>query len=336
MASRGDKECRVLTGSELPHRLGDLSAPPERLHLWGRLPPEPYVAIVGSRQSTLEAREFVRLMAGQLGRAGITVVSGGAIGIDAAAHQGALDAGTPTLVVTTAGLAHAYPPAHADLFQRVLDAGGGFLSLDPQDSHRGRFFARNAVLAALSDAVVVGEANPRSGSRNAAKHARALGRALFAVPAAAWNTQGWGSNAELRMGARWAEKTQDVLRYLIETGRLVSDRRMRRDVAENGIAHLSKLPRPGTGEAAPQKKKTNEKAQARPPAQLHFGEAQEPAPSPQLTRVRQALLDGHSTADAICERTGLSAQAVQVALFELTLRGEARYDAGGVLRLVPR
>jgi DNA processing protein len=292
------------------------------------------VAIVGSRSCTPEAQSFVRQMAAQLGRAGVTIVSGGAVGIDAAAHRGALDAGTPTLVVAPAGLSYPFPAEHAELFHRVVDAGGAYLSLDPGMSARGRFFPRNAVLAALSDAVVVGEANARSGSRNAAKHARSLGRALFAVPAAGWNAKGWGSNAELRLGARWVERTQDVLRYLIETGRLVSDRALRKDVADHSVAHLSKLPRTTPHEAAP-KKKTKKKVDAAA-AQLHFGDARSLAASSELTRVRQALVDGHFTPDAICEETGLSAQEVQIALFELTLRGEAQLDAGGVLRLLFR
>ncbi len=325
---------RVLEGAELPRKLADLPEPPPRLYLWGALPPEPYVAIVGSRSCTPEARSFVRQMANDLGRAGVTVVSGGALGIDAAAHWGALDAGTPTLVIAPAGLSYPFPPEHAELFHRVVEAGGAYLSLDPGMSARGRFFPRNAVLAALSDVVVVGEANARSGSRNAAKHARSLGRALFAVPAAGWNAKGWGSNAELRLGARWAERTQDVLRYLIETGRLVSDRALRRDVAAHGVAHLSKLPRTQSHEAAP-KKKAKKKTRTTSGAQLHLGEAAQPlAPPSELTRVRQALALGHFTPDAICESTQLPAQAVQVALFELTLRGEAEVDERGVLHLV--
>ncbi len=332
--SVGLRPFQVLEGPELPLRLGDLPEPPRRLYLWGTLPPEPYVAIVGSRACTTEARGFVRQMAAQLGRAGVTIVSGGAVGIDAAAHWGALDAGTPTLVVAPAGLSHPFPAEHTELFHRVVHAGGAYLSLDPGMSARGRFFPRNAVLAALSDAVVVGEANARSGSRNAAKHARSLGRALFAVPAAGWNAKGWGSNAELRLGARWAERTQDVLRYLIETGRLVSNRELRKDVAEHSVAHLSKLPRPSSHEAAPKKKA--KKVAVTASAQLHFGDARNLALPPELTRVRQALVEGCLTPDAICESTGLSAQEVQIALFELTLRGEAQLDAGGVLRLVSR
>lgn len=322
--------CRVLEGSALPRQLTDLPDPPRRLYLWGALPPEPYVAIVGSRSCTPEARAFVRQMAMELGHAGVTVLSGGAVGIDAAAHWGALDAGGPTLVVAPAGLSHPFPAEHEALFHRIVDAGGGYLSLDAGPSARGRFFSRNAVLAALADVVVIGEANARSGSRNAARHARALGRALFVVPAAGWNAKGWGSNAELRLGARWVERTQDVLRYLIETGRLVSDGVLRRDVALRGVAHLSKLPRTEPHEAAPQKRR---KSRA-PATQLRLGEGEPLAPSCELTRVRQALLEGVCSPDDICAKTGLSPQAVQVVLFELTLRGEAALDAGGVLRLV--
>jgi hypothetical protein len=134
------------------------------------------------------------------------------------------------------------------------------------------------------------------------------------------------------MGARWAERTHDVLRYLIETGRMVSDRELRRDVAQHSVAHLSQLPRPTPREAAP-KKKAKKKAESVPATQLHLGETQSLGLAPELTRVRQALVEGRCTPDAICDATGLSAQNVQIALFELTLRGEAELDAGGVLRL---
>ena len=160
-----------LTGSALPGRLADLEKPPERLYLRGELPRGPTVAIVGTRHSTREYEGYARTLARDLAEAGIAVLSGGAKGIDTQAHWGALDAGGVTVVVAPAGFDRPFPAKNAELFRRVVDGGGAYLSLvdagTPATS--GIFFRRNECLVALAHVVVVVEARFRGGALNSAK-----------------------------------------------------------------------------------------------------------------------------------------------------------------------
>lgn len=207
-----------LSGSALPGRLADLQSPPCQLYLRGELPRGPAVAIVGTRSSTKEYEEFAYTLARELALAGVAVLSGGAEGIDTQAHLGALDAGGTTVVVASAGFERPFPRKNADLFRRVLDSGGAYLSLVPARASTGRggFFLRNACLVALGHAVAVVEAGIPSGALNAAAHARSLGRPLFVAPVAPWHPRGAGSLAELRRGARLLITVKDLLRALAE------------------------------------------------------------------------------------------------------------------------
>lgn len=318
--------CSILCADTLPHRLGDLARPPEALHLWGTLPPRPYVALVGSRKVTREGLEYARRLARELSEAGVTVVSGGAVGIDAAAHEGALEARAPTLVVAPCGLEKPYPSKHTGLFQRVVAEGGGYLALPgvqpgPRSEH---FHRRNAVLAALCDALVVGEANLRSGSRNAAMHARRLGRAVFAVPSAAWNERGRGSNQELRNGARWLEEARDVLRYLQEVGQYLAASGM-------GAERPCAVPTEPSRRSRRSGRRSASRAGA-PSRQLELGALGSGAPAAVTRAVERALRAGKCHVDAICEHAALDAGDVNAALLELTLRGDAGEDARGLLR----
>lgn len=315
----------ILCADTLPHPLGDLASPPESLYLWGRLPPRPYVALVGSRRVTREGLRHARRLAKELGKAGVTVISGGAAGVDAAAHEGALDARAPTLVVAPCAFEKPYPSGHAGLFRRVVAEGGGYVSLlgEPQGPRPEHFHRRNAVLAALCDVLVMGEANERSGSRNAAMHARRLGRAVFAVPSAAWNELGRGSNQELRAGARWLEDSGDVLRYLQEVGQYVATS------GQLAGAQPSRAVSPKPSKRSGRRSATKAGATAR---QLGFGDISSGAPSAVTRAVERALRAGKRHVDAICEHTALDAGDVNAALLELTLRGDAGEDADGLLR----
>jgi DNA processing protein len=205
-----------LRGGRLPARLADLATAPAVLYLHGELPRGPVVAIVGTRRPTPAAAAYARELAGELGVAGVAIISGGAAGIDTAAHQGALDVGAPTVVVAPSGFERPYPPQNAELFRQVVRSGGAFLATTAAQTVATlpRFFERNGVLVALSHAVIVVEAPLRSGARNAAKFARRLGRPLFAVPTQPWNSNGQGCVAELQLGANPLASHRDVLRLL--------------------------------------------------------------------------------------------------------------------------
>lgn len=171
-----------LTGARLPSIVtvrGRLAAQPSGFAA-------PAVAIVGARVALRSGLEFAGLLAGRMAQAGWLVVSGGAYGVDAAAHEGALAARGVSIAVLGTGVDQVYPERHADLFARIC-IDGALVSQFPYGltAKAGVFPTRNPVIAALADAVVVVEAGARSGSLGTAAAARRLGRALYARPGSA-------------------------------------------------------------------------------------------------------------------------------------------------------
>lgn len=198
-----------------PRRLESLRDPPRCLHVRGRIPAAPMVAIVGSRAATPYGRTQAATLARDLVRCGMTVVSGLARGIDAAAHEGALEAGGLTVAVLPGGLDDVAPRAHRALADRIA-ARGALLSEHPEGTalHRGMFVTRNRLIAALAGAVVVVEAAARSGALATAGYARDLARPVLAVPGDVDRPTSRGCHALLRDGARVCEGAGDVMAVL--------------------------------------------------------------------------------------------------------------------------
>lgn len=141
------------------------------------------VAVVGTRAATDYGASIATEFGVGLAERGWTVVSGLALGIDAAAHRGALAAGGPTVAVLASGVDVVYPTANRGLYERVLGEGAVVSEQPPGSApHRGRFLVRNRLIAALSAGTVVIEAAPRSGARSTARHAAELYRHVMAVP----------------------------------------------------------------------------------------------------------------------------------------------------------
>jgi DNA processing protein len=168
-----------------PRRLEDLADSPEQLFVRGQLRPvERSVAIVGSRAASGNGVATAARLARELAAAGLAVVSGGAIGIDAAAHRGALEAGGITIAVLGCGLDIAYPARNRRLFAAICASGGALVSpyamgVPPRGYH---FVRRNRIIAGLADVVVVVEAGLASGALHTAMAARQYGRVLCATP----------------------------------------------------------------------------------------------------------------------------------------------------------
>lgn len=140
------------------------------------------------------------------------MISGGAEGIDAAAHRGALDVGGPTVVVLAGGLGRPFPRAHAPLFREIAERGAVLSeAADDHDPRPFEFLARNRLIAALARAVVVVQAPARSGALSTAAHARRLGRPVLAVPWSLRDPRGEGCVALLASGARVCRNAHDVL-----------------------------------------------------------------------------------------------------------------------------
>jgi DNA processing protein len=174
------------------------------------------VAIVGSRRATAYGEAVARELAGELARRGITIVSGLARGIDAAAHRGALDAGGTTLAVLGSGLDEIYPPEHRELAAEVTTSGA-LLSEFPLGTAplRLHFPRRNRIISGLSLGVVVVEAGVKSGALITAHHALEQGREVFAVPGRVHAQYSEGSNRLIKAGAKLVESWEDVLVELV-------------------------------------------------------------------------------------------------------------------------
>ena len=199
-----------LLGANYPTRLAATPDPPGALRVRGALPipaADWVIGIVGARAAAGNTMALARRMAADLVREyGAVIVSGGAVGIDSAAHRGALDAGGSTVAVLAGGLDAPYPPRNRPLFDEIARAGGALVSTQPPGTRplRRLFVARNAVIAGMCDAVVVVEAQGGSGSLHTARAAHRLGRLVAAVPGSP------GCEALLASGAALVESAADL------------------------------------------------------------------------------------------------------------------------------
>jgi DNA processing protein len=306
-------------------------APPDPPCAWlfvdGPDPPGPgfSAAIVGGRKASALRRATARSLAAGLVASGICVVSGGAIGVDAAAHAGALDAGGHTVVVLGCGLDVPYPRKNAELFGRVREAGGTLLAEHPPGAKplAANFVPRNRLIAALAGAVVVVEAALGSGSLATARAAGTRGHGqVLAVPGAPWDRGAAGCNDLIRDGATLVRGLDDVLEALSVPAAVASRR------GTSGPAAVASR-RAGNGPAT---------AASRANAGHPVGEAGIPVPgrpwpagaSREAWRVLEALTDerlmGFARLSAVC---GLDTVQVAAALLELELAGFVRRSAAG-------
>jgi DNA processing protein len=209
----------ILTESHpgYPRMLREIHDPPGVLFVRGTLKGEDALAIgmVGTRHATQYGLRQAERLAGGLARAGLTVVSGLARGIDAAAHRGALEAGGRTLAVLASGVLSVYPPEHEKLAEEVA-AHGALLSESPVEAKPlgGTFPQRNRLISGLCLGVIVVEAPQRSGALITARHAMEQGREVFAVPGRVDGRTARGCHQLIRDGAKLVETADDVLEEL--------------------------------------------------------------------------------------------------------------------------
>lgn len=265
------------------------------------------VAVVGARNASAAGVRFARQLAAELAQAGLLVVSGLARGIDGAAHQGALDAGTAssgTLAVLAGGVDQIYPPEHAALYEKIVASGiGAVLSERPPGlvARERDFPKRNRLIAGLSVGVVVVEAAFKSGSLITARLANEQGREVFAVPGSPLDPRCRGANDLIRQGATLTESASDVLAVL---GALTG-------------------PRAAIARAA----------QALESERESFAIADEPALAEARKRVLGILGPTPVEVDEIIRQCQLSAPVVQAALLELELAGRLARHSGNRVAL---
>jgi len=202
-----------------PARLLELHDPPARLFTCGPLAealswPGPSVAIVGSRRAAEASLRLTRELAAAAAGQGLLVISGLALGVDAAAHQGALQAGGATAAVLGCGPDVAYPRTNRRIYQEITSRGLVVSEFPPgTEPAPWRFPARNRIIAALADATVVVEARERSGALITADHALDLGRDVLAVPGWPSFAGAAGTNGLLKAGAGLIEGPDDLLAW---------------------------------------------------------------------------------------------------------------------------
>jgi len=294
----GGRDVLVLGDPRYPEALLQTADPPTLLYVEGRigLLAADAIAIVGSRNPTAQGLENARAFASLLSRAGLVVVSGLALGIDGAAHEGALDgqaggATGGTIAVVGTGLDRVYPARHRALAHRIA-AAGLLVSEFPLGtaSRPENFPVRNRIIAGLARGTLVVEAALRSGSLITARMALEAGREVFAIPGSIHSPQARGCNALLKQGAKLVDSAGDILE-------------------EFGGVRPTPADRPG---------------------------AAEPAPAGKVDPVLAALGFDPIGLDALIARTGMGAAELSARLLDLELAGRVARLPGQVFQRVER
>jgi DNA processing protein len=276
-----------------PRSLREIPDPPGVLFVRGDILPTDAlsVAIVGSRHATPYGLAQAERLAAGLARAGLTIVSGLARGIDGAAHRATLAAGGRTLAILGGGILQLYPPEHAPLADEVAKSGAVISEAPPRMIPMGGAFPqRNRIITGMSLGTIVVEASDRSGALISARHAMEQGREVFAVPGRVDNRMARGCHRLIRDGARLVETVDDVLE---ELGPLV----------------------------APAIKQTGE--EIRHPAELQLNEIEQ--------QVLQVIDGDATSIDAIIGRSGLPTHQVLATISVLEVRRVIRRLSGSTV-----
>ncbi|WP_422039012.1 DNA-processing protein DprA [Roseibium sp.] len=291
----------ALGEADYPTHLKHIDSPPPLLSIkGGKVTANPQIAaIVGARNASLSGRKLAAGFARDLGAQGIAIASGLARGIDAAAHEAALQTGT--LAVFAGGLNVLYPPEHGRLLAAILDAGGAAISEMPFGwKPRGRDFPRrNRLISGVSLGVVVIEAAKRSGSLHTARYALEQNREIYAVPGSPLDPRSEGANGLIRQGATLARSARDVL--------------------EGMATH--------TGPALPLFRGLSE------PVQQQDADPDEPVDATR-SRIIEALGPAPMELDELIRFVEADARTVSVVLLELELAGRLERHAGHRVSLI--
>ena len=284
------------TGTDYPQSLQNLSDKPLVLYVKGELPQANYaLAIVGSRRCTEYGVRAAACFAQAMTREGIPIISGGAKGIDTAAHEACLQAGGTTVAVLGCGLDIVYPSENAKLFARIAEQGALVTEYPPGvPPAAANFPARNRIIVGLSQAVLVAEAGKRSGAVITANIAADEGREVYCVPGNIFDGSSIGCHELIRTGAKLVDMPQDIL----------DDKRSWQQAMNRRITQ------PSIFDCAPQEQK--------------------PAPAPVTTELGAKLLAllqaGALSLEKLTEQSGAAFAAVSMELLDLQAAGLVATD----------
>lgn len=220
MGNETPREIRKLKPKEFPKLLSEINDPPDELFLTGNLPSDDhtFLAVVGSRKFTSYGKQAAQEIVAGLKGFPIVIVSGLAIGIDSIAHNAALDAGLATIAIPGSGLNDdvLYPASNRSLAKKIVERGGALLSPFKPDfkATQWSFPARNRIMAGMSQAVLIIEAEERSGTLITARLALDYNRDVYAVPGSIFSATSRGTNSLIAQGAMPVIKSGDVLSAL--------------------------------------------------------------------------------------------------------------------------
>lgn len=306
LAAAQNRHLVVYTDPRYPQRLREIDGAPPALFCVGDagLLRQPQIGVVGSRNATAQGLDTAQSFAAALIGRGLVVTSGLALGIDGAAHRGALAAGGPTIAVCATGLDRVYPARHKDLAHAIAARGLLVSEFSPgMPPLAENFPQRNRLISGLSLGVLVVEAARESGSLITARLAAEQGREVFAIPGSIHNPLARGCHQLLRQGARLVETVDDIVEEL--AGVL-------------GAALSEALADPAADIGTSTKEPTSAE------------------PARDLRGIWQAIGDEPMTVDRLIERLQTSAEAVGAALLQLELDGWIATDsAGRVIRRGP-
>ncbi|MGZ3448739.1 MAG: DNA-processing protein DprA [Polyangiales bacterium] len=284
------------------------------------------IAIVGTRTPSSAAWRYAYWLSAKLAEAGATIVSGGAYGIDSAAHEGALSVNGLTVAVLPGAIDRWQPAGNSALFRRITSGGGALVAF--LDRHeKPRYHERNAAIAALADRVIVAAAPLRSGARNTADQARRLKREVWVVPGAPWDPAMSGCVLELALGGRVLTSPHELLREPDAPGPL--DLYFR---APWEAVREDPNPRPGSAVVTERSSRASSspcRHLATPPRTLELA-----ATSPEERRVLEALQNGPRTVDELCLATSLPVTRLAGLLLTWTVDGVVREGPLGLYRLI--
>ncbi len=301
----------ALCEPEYPDALAAIHDPPPLIVVRGdaALLGRRAVGMVGARNASAGGCLFAREIAAGLGAGGLVVVSGMARGIDTAAHEGALAAGTGTVAVLAGGVDVTYPPENADLHERIAAEGAVIseqpMGLQPTARH---FPPRNRLISGLSLGVLVVEAAPRSGSLITARMALEQGREVFAVPGSPRDPRALGANKLIREGALLTETADDVIEALNSSMRGVFEAHARTSLGYS------------------------------PPISAPISPSDGPQSAPESDDARENIVEklgsAPVTVDELVRECQLSARIVQGAILELELAGRIERHPGNRISLL--